>query len=125
LQNSRQFILRGDVLGSCWFNGDGDAVIYTEQYNSLGFHQGWITVTASRAYGTVYVNQTSAPIFLSICFFHTNNRYAELWIDNTLVGAVTTSNEDSQRKSVYGIVMPGEGYILNGNLDVRSWAELR
>ncbi|MCT6880770.1 MAG: hypothetical protein M3Z51_00230 [Snodgrassella alvi] len=125
LQNSRQFILRGDVLGSCWFNGDGDAVIYTEQYNSLGFHQGWITVTASRAYGTVYVNQTSAPIFLSICFFHTNNRYAELWIDNTLVGAVTTSNEDSQRKSIYGIVPVGQGYILNGNLDVRSWAELR
>ena len=125
LQNSRQFILRGDVLGSCWFNGDGDAVIYTEQYNSLGFHQGWITVTASRAYGTVYVNQTSAPIFLAISFYHTNNREAQLWIDGTLSGEVTTSNEDSQRKTLYGIVPPGQGYILNGNLDIRSWAELR
>ena len=125
LQNSRQFILRGDVLGSCWFNGDGDAVIYTEQYNSLGFHQGWITVTASRAYGTVYVNQTSAPIFLAISFYHTNNREAQLWIDGTLSGEVTTSNEDSQRKTLYGIVPRGQGYILNGNLDIRSWAELR
>ena len=125
LQNSRQFILRGDVLGSCWFNGDGDAVIYTEQYNSLGFHQGLTTVTASRAYGTVYVNQTSAPIFISICFYHTNNREAELWIDDTLVGAVTTSNEDSQRKSIYGIVPVGQHYILKGNLDIRSWAEMR
>ena len=125
LQNSRQFILRGDVLGSCWFNGDGDAVIYTEQYNSLGFHQGWITVTASRAYGTVYVNQTSAPIFISICFYHTNNREAELWIDDTLVGAVTTSNEDSQRKSIYGLVPVGQHYILKGNLDIRSWAEMK
>lgn len=125
LQNSRQFILRGDVLGSCWFNGDGDAVIYTEQYNSLGFHQGWTTVTASRAYGTVYVNQTSAPIFLAISFYHTNNREAQLWIDGTLSGEVTTSNEDSQRKTLYGIVPRGQGYILNGNLDIRSWAELR
>ena len=125
LQNSRQFILRGDVLGSCSFNGDGDAVIYTEQYNSLGFHQGLTTVTASRAYGTVYVNQTSAPIFISICFYHTNNREAELWIDDTLVGAVTTSNEDSQRKSIYGIVPVGQHYILKGNLDIRSWAEMR
>ena len=125
LQTSRQFILRGDVLGSCWFNGDGNAVIYTEQYNSLGFHQGLTTVTASRAYGTVYVNQTSAPIFISICFYHTNNREAELWIDDTLVGAVTTSNEDSQRKSIYGIVPVGQHYILKGNLDIRSWAEMR
>ena len=121
LQTSRQFILNGAVTGSCWFNGDGNAVINTRDANN----QHWTTVTSQRAYGTVYTNQTPYKIFLSISFYHTNNRYAELWIDNTLVGAVTTSNEDSQRKSVYGIVMPGEGYILNGNLDVRSWAELR
>lgn len=125
LQTSRQFILNGAVTGSCWFNGDGDAVINTRQNTSIGFNQGWVTVTAWRAYGTIYVNQTSAPIFLAISFYHTNNREAQLWIDSTLVGEVTTSNEDSQRKALYGIVPPGQGYILNGNLDIRSWAELR
>ena len=121
LQNSRQFTLNGAVTGSCWFNGDGNAVINTRDANN----QHWVTVTSQRAYGTVYTNQTPYRITLSISFLHTNNRSAELWIDNTLVGAVTTSNEDSQRKTIYGVVMPGEGYILNGNLDIRTWAELR
>lgn len=121
LQNSRQFTLNGAVTGSCWFNGDGNATINTRDANN----QHWVTVTSQRAYGTVYTNQTPYRITLSISFLHTNNRWAELWIDNTLTGAVTTSNEDSQRKSIYGVVMPGESYILNGDLDIRTWAELR
>ena len=124
LQNSREFILRGAVTGSCWFNGDGNAVIDT-QVIGLGLNQNVIDVTPWRAYGTIYVNQTSSPIFLSISFFHTNKREAQLWIDSTLVGEVTTSNEDSQRKALYGIVPPGKGYILTGNLDIRVWAEMR
>ena len=125
LQNSRQFILRGAVTGSCWFNGDGDAVINTTQVIGLGLNQDVIDVTPWRAYGTTYVNQTSSPIFLSISFLHTNKREAQLWIEGVLVGEVTTSNEDSQRKSLYGIVRPGRGYMLTGNLDIRVWAELR
>ena len=121
LQNSRQFTLNGAVTGSCWFNGDGNATINTRDANN----QHWVTVTSQRAYVTVYTNQTPYRITLSISFLHTNNRWAELWIDNTLTGAVTTSNEDSQRKSIYGVVMPGESYILNGDLDIRTWAELR
>ena len=124
LQNSREFILRGAVTGSCWFNGDGNAVIDT-QVIGLGLNQNVIDVTPWRAYGTIYVNQTSSPIFLSISFLHTNKREAQLWIDSTLVGEVTTSNEDSQRKALYGIVPPGKGYILTGNLDIRVWAEVR
>ena len=124
LQTSREFILRGAVTGSCWFNGDGNAVIDT-QVIGLGLNQDWVDVTPWRAYGTVYVNQTSSPIFLAISFLHTNKRQAELWVDNALMGEVTTSNEDSQRKALYGIVQPGRGYILSGNLEIRSWSELR
>ena len=125
LQTSRQFILNGAVAGSCSFNGEGDAVINTTQVIGLGINQDWVDVTPWRAYGTVYVNQTQSPIYLSISFYHTNKRQAELWIDNVLIGEVTTSNEDSQRKALSGIVQPGKGYILNGNLDIRTWSELR
>ncbi|MGE9659172.1 hypothetical protein ACQP6C_11865 [Snodgrassella alvi] len=125
LQTARKITLNGAVAGSCSFNGEGDAVINTTQVIGLGLNQDVIDVTPWRAYGTVYVNQTSSPIFLAISFFHTNKREAQLWIDSTLVGEVTTSNEDSQRKAVYGIVPPGKSYILTGNLDIRVWAEVR
>ncbi|PIT61678.1 hypothetical protein BHC47_06160 [Snodgrassella alvi] len=125
LQTARKITLNGAVTGSCSFNGEGDAVINTTQVIGLGLNQNVIDVTPWRAYGTIYVNQTSSPIFLSISFFHTNKREAQLWIDSILVGEVTTSNEDSQRKAVYGIVPPGKGYILTGNLDIRVWAEVR
>ena len=125
LQTARKITLNGAVAGSCSFNGEGDAVINTTQVIGLGINQDVIDVTPWRAYGTIYVNQTSSPIFLSISFLHTNKREAQLWIDSTLVGEVTTSNEDSQRKAVYGIVPPGKGYILTGNLDIRVWAEVR
>ncbi len=125
LQTARKITLNGAVAGSCSFNGEGDAVINTTQVIGLGLNQNVIDVTPWRAYGTIYVNQTSSPIFLAISFFHTNKREAQLWIDSTLVGEVTTSNEDSQRKAVYGIVPPGKSYILTGNLDIRVWAEVR
>ena len=125
LQTARKITLNGAVAGSCSFNGEGDAVINTTQVIGLGINQDVIDVTPWRAYGTIYVNQTSSPIFLSISFLHTNKREAQLWIDSILVGEVTTSNEDSQRKAVYGIVPPGKGYILTGNLDIRVWAEVR
>ena len=125
LQTARKITLNGAVAGSCSFNGEGDAVINTTQVIGLGLNQDVIDVTPWRAYGTVYVNQMSSPIFLAISFFHTNKREAQLWIDSTLVGEVTTSNEDSQRKAVYGIVPPGKSYILTGNLDIRVWAEVR
>nr|WP_181415805.1 hypothetical protein [Snodgrassella alvi] len=125
LQTARKITLNGAVAGSCFFNGEGDAVINTTQVIGLGINQDWVDVTPWRAYGTVYVNQTQSPIYLSISFYHTNKRQAELWIDNVLIGEVTTSNEDSQRKALSGIVQPGKGYILNGNLDIRTWSELR
>ena len=125
LQTARKITLNGAVAGSCSFNGEGDAVINTTQVIGLGINQDWVDVTPWRAYGTVYVNQTQSPIYLSISFYHTNKRQAELWIDNVLIGEVTTSNEDSQRKALSGIVQPGKGYILNGNLDIRAWSELR
>lgn len=125
LQTTRKITLNGAVTGSCSFNGEGDAVINTTQVIGLGINQDWVDVTPWRAYGTVYVNQTQSPIYLSISFYHTNKRQAELWIDNVLIGEVTTSNEDSQRKALSGIVQPGKGYILNGNLDIRAWSELR
>lgn len=125
LQTARKITLNGAVAGSCSFNGEGDAVINTTQVIGLGINQDWVDVTPWRAYGTVYVNQTQSPIYLSISFYHTNKRQAELWIDNVLIGEVTTSNEDSQRKALSGIVQPGKGYILNGNLDIRTWSELR
>ena len=125
LQTARKITLNGAVAGSCSFNGEGDAVINTTQVIGLGINQDWVDVTPWRTYGTVYVNQTQSPIYLSISFYHTNKRQAELWIDNVLIGEVTTSNEDSQRKALSGIVQPGKGYILNGNLDIRTWSELR
>lgn len=125
LQKSREFILRGAVTGSCWFNGDGNAVIDTEQVIGLGVNQDVVDVTPWRAYGVIYVNQTAAPIALSISFYHTNKREAQLWVDGALMGEVTTSNEDSQRKALFAIVPKGKGYILTGNLDIRAWVEIR
>ena len=125
LQTTRQFALTGDVTGDCWFNGDNNATIYVHQNNSLGFNQNWIDVTPWRAYGTVYTNQTGSPIAVAISFYHTNKRQAELAINGVLMGEVTTSNEDSQRKALYAIVPPGHGYYLNGNLEIRAWSELR
>jgi hypothetical protein len=125
LRNSRQFILNGDVTGNCWFNGDGNAVIYVRQIHSLGFNQDWVDVTPWRAYGTVYTNQTASPIAVAISFYHTNNRSAELAVNGVLLGEVNTSNQDSQRKALYAIIPPGHKYYLNGNMDIRAWAELR
>lgn len=125
LKNSRQIILNGDVSGSCWFNGDGNAVISTRQVNSLGVNQNWSDVTGARGYSTTYTNQSSSPIAVAISFYHINNRSAELIVNGVLLGEVNTSNEDSQRKPLFGIVPPGHGYYLNGNLPIRVWAELR
>ncbi|MBI0096822.1 MULTISPECIES: hypothetical protein [unclassified Snodgrassella] len=125
LKNSRQIILNGDVSGSCWFNGDGNAIISTRQVNSLGVNQNWSDVTGARGYSITYTNQTSSPIAVAISFYHINNRSAELIVNGVLLGEVNTSNEDSQRKPIFGIVPPGHSYCLNGNLPVRVWAELR
>ena len=94
----------------------------------LGINQAWNDVTASRAIGVNYTNNTASPIALSIfCWAPTANGYGGdmfVLVDGKWGDDVHSVNADGHL-TIHTIVPSGSTYSLQGVSAMYKWLELR
>ena len=110
-----------------------DKPIYAPNLNPIGVGQTWKDVTASRAIGTTYTNDTSKPIQVS-CAVHGYElvgpgEYVAAKVDSVLVQKDYGHSTGGGYYGTYNfsfIVPVGSTYQIFGNVrDILYWSELR
>ncbi len=110
-----------------------DKPIYAPNLNPIGVGQTWQDVTASRAFGTTYTNDTSKPIQVS-CAVHGYElqgpgEYVAAEVDSVLVQKDYGHSTGGGYYGTYNfsfIVPVGSTYQIFGNVrDILYWSELR
>lgn len=95
------------------------------QSTDLGVGQTWQNVTASRASGVTYTNNTGKPIMVALSVRDPSGGAGDV---NITVGGVLVYSllNISQGSSAVTFIVPtGQTYRVNVDNEIRQWAELR
>lgn len=93
--------------------------------NGLGVAQTWQNVTASRAKGVVYTNNTGRPIFVSVGVHSWPG--GSLWVNGIQVDFLASvDNNRPEYLALQAIVPAGATYTIDASIQaVHFWSELR
>ena len=92
----------------------------------IGTNQTWQNVTASRAVGVTYTNNTGKPIYVSIrsaTVSATENFY--LTVDGLLISQAYEATTNTRAHTITSLIPDGSTYTLQATYGVALWAELR
>jgi hypothetical protein len=104
------------------------SILYNNTTLSVGYDQIWTDVTASRAFGVTYTNNTGLPIQISVgASVTTFGGGVNLTINGQLIPSMFSYASSASGSSATAIVPLGATYSASayGNATYASWFELR
>lgn len=100
---------------------------YVDSY-LLGHNQTWTDVSASRAFGTTYTNNTGRPIQLGIVIRTAASAQADFLINGVIVSRAFAGSGTSYEQEFNRVIPNGATYRVNisaGTPTITYWTELR